>query len=170
MTRKVATPHLGAIFGIGVDIVQIARMQRLLDRHGTRVIDKLLTTGEKKELRARANPARSLAMSWAAKEACVKAMGTGFSAIGFKDIGVLRADNGRPYLIFNAAQKKRMREMHIGTAHLSLSDDGGMACAYVVLEHARQAQESRKGAKARRPEASTAASRKERKGRKERQD
>lgn len=126
----------GGIFGIGVDLVQIARMERLFERHGDRILNKLLTAEEQLQVRARNNIPRALAMNWAAKEACVKAMGIGFDGIGFKDIALLRADNGCPHLVFNAAQKKRLRELGVGAAHVSLSDDGGMACAYVILERA----------------------------------
>lgn len=131
---KKTSPKVGGICGIGVDLVQIARIERLLQRHGDRLLNKLLTAGEQRQVRARNNIPRALAMNWAAKEACVKAMGLGFDGIGFKDIALLRAGNGAPHLAFNAAQKKRLRQLGVGAAHVSLSDDGGMACAYVVLE------------------------------------
>lgn len=125
----------GQIYGIGVDLVEIARMQRLLERQGARLLKKLLMPAERRELAKKKDRARALAMCWAAKEACVKALGTGFTGgLNFRDIGVLRAPNGRPLLVFSAAQRKRLRESGIGAAHVSLSDDGGIACAYVVLE------------------------------------
>ena len=130
------SPAAGGIFGIGVDLVQISRMERLLERHGTRALNKLLTAAEQRELRARANRPRSLAMCWAAKEACVKAMGCGFAGIAYKDVAVVRDARGKPELRFSPAQKRRLRDLGVGTAHVSLSDDGGFACAYVVLERA----------------------------------
>jgi holo-[acyl-carrier protein] synthase len=127
---------VSAIVGIGVDLVQIARMERLLERHGKRALDKLLTADEQRELQARAKPARSLAMCWAAKEACVKAMGCGFDGIAFKDVALVRDARGKPELTFSPAHEQRLRALGVGAAHVSLSDDGGIACAYVVLERA----------------------------------
>jgi holo-[acyl-carrier protein] synthase len=122
------------LYGIGVDILRIERMQKLLDRHGAKLHAKILCAAERREVKTRPNAARALAMCWAAKEAFVKALGTGFSGIAFKDVGVVRDDSGRPYLVFSRAQQKRMRESGVGAAHVSLSDDGGLVSAYVVLE------------------------------------
>lgn len=125
-----------AIYGIGVDILRIERMEKALARHGSRLLTRLLCAAELREVRARANRARALAMCWAAKEAFVKALGTGFSGIGWRDAGVVRAGSGQPQLVFSRALTARMRRDGIGAAHISLSDEGGMVCAYVVLERA----------------------------------
>jgi len=135
--RKRAEPKVAAVgllHGIGVDLVEIARMEGMLQRQGGRLLDKLLMPAERREVSKRNDRARALAMCWAAKEACVKALGTGFSGVGFRDVGVLRADNGRPQLVFSVAQRKRLTALGVGAAHVSLSDDAGMACAYVILE------------------------------------
>lgn len=124
----------GSLYGVGVDILRVERMQKLLDRHGRRVLAKLLCAAEMREVRARANTARALAMCFAAKEAFVKALGTGFSGVAYKDAGVVREDGGKPRLVFSRRLQARLRAMGIGAAHISLSDDGGMVCAYVVLE------------------------------------
>ncbi len=129
-----ATAAIGTVHGIGVDLVEIARMDGLLQRQGSRLLDKLLMPAERREIRKRKDQARALAMCWAAKEACVKALGTGFSGVAFRDVGVVRAGNGRPQLVFSAAQRKRLAALGVGAAHVSLSDDAGMACAYVILE------------------------------------
>ena len=138
--RRAASPKAaaasGTLHGIGVDLVEIARMEGLLQRQGSRLLDKLLMPAERREVRKRKDRARALAMCWAAKEACVKALGTGFSGVAFRDVGVVRVDNGRPQLVFSAAQRKRLAALGIGAAHVSLSDDAGMACAYVILERA----------------------------------
>ncbi len=126
----------GQLHGVGVDILRIERMERLLERHGRRVLVKLLCASELREVRARTNTARALAMCFAAKEAFVKALGTGFSGVGYRDAGVVREHSGRPRLIFSRSMQARLRREGIGAAHLSLSDDGGMVCAYVVLERA----------------------------------
>ncbi|MEQ1437825.1 holo-ACP synthase [Fontimonas sp. SYSU GA230001] len=134
MVKSPAAAATAAIYGVGVDILRVERMQKLLDRHGRRVLTRLLCAAELREVRARANTARALAMCFAAKEAFVKALGTGFSGVGYKDAGVVRESSGRPRLVFSRRMRTRMRALGIGAAHVSLSDDGGVVCAYVVLE------------------------------------
>ncbi len=134
MKRRAAAPP-PLLYGVGVDILRVERMQKLLDRHGQqRLFAKILCPAEIREVKARPNTARAVAMCWAAKEAFVKALGTGFTEMSFKDVGVVREANGRPKLVFSRAQQKRLRDLGLGAAHVSLSDDGGMVCAYVVIE------------------------------------
>lgn len=125
---------MSAIHGIGVDLLRVERMEKALERHGSRLLRRLLCAAELREVRHRSNTARAVAMCWAAKEAFVKALGTGFSGIGWRDAGVVRAANGRPQLVFSRPLQARLRRDGIGAAHISLSDDGGLVCAYVVLE------------------------------------
>ncbi|NKF21804.1 holo-ACP synthase [Solimonas marina] len=125
-----------ALHGIGIDILRVERMEKLLEKHGDKLLTRLLCAQEQREVRTRKNRARALAMCWAAKEAFVKALGTGFDGIGWKEVGVVREANGRPVLVFDRVMKARMKRQNIGAAHISLSDDGGMVSAYVVLERA----------------------------------
>lgn len=136
-SRPVPVEAPGSLYGIGVDILHVERMERLLVRHGRRLLARLLCAAEVREVRTRANTARALAMCFAAKEAFVKALGTGFSGVGYKDAGVIRESGGRPRLVFSRSMQARLRRVGIGAAHVSLSDDGGMVCAYVVLERVR---------------------------------
>ncbi|NGY04450.1 holo-ACP synthase [Solimonas terrae] len=124
----------GAIHGIGVDILRVERMEKLLDKHGDKLLTRLLCAREQREVRSRKNVARALAMCWAAKEAFVKALGTGFDGIGWKEVGVVREANGRPVLLFDRKMRARMKRENIGATHVSLSDDGGFVSAYVILE------------------------------------
>lgn len=133
-TTNVPPQPAARIYGVGVDILRVERMERLLERHGRRVLQKLLNAAELREVRARKNTARALAMCFAAKEAFVKALGTGFVDVGYRDAGVVREASGRPRLVFSRSMQARLRRDGIGAAHISLSDDGGMVCAYVVLE------------------------------------
>ncbi|MGH8443647.1 MAG: holo-ACP synthase [Solimonas sp.] len=128
----VAAPR--SIYGIGVDLVRIERMQKLIDKHGNKILLRLLAPRELREVRARSNQARALAMCWAAKEAFVKALGTGFDGIGWKEVGVIREANGRPVLIVDRKMKARIKALGVAATHVSLSDDGGFVCAYVILE------------------------------------
>ncbi|MFP5306604.1 MAG: holo-ACP synthase [Gammaproteobacteria bacterium] len=135
--RQAAAPALAAtpqLHGVGVDILRVERMEKMLARHGRRLLQRLLAPAELREVRTRQNTARALAMCWAAKEAFVKALGTGFDGIGWKQVGVVREANGRPVLIFGRKMKARLKRERIGAARVSLSDDGGMVCAFVVLE------------------------------------
>src|SRR3546814_2868739 len=72
---KASTAAPGSVYGIGVDILRVERMEKLLDRHGQKLLNRLLCAKELREVRARKNRARALAMCWAAKEAFVKALG-----------------------------------------------------------------------------------------------
>lgn len=136
MSRKPpAAPS--ALLGIGVDVLRVERMEQMLARRGRSVLPRLLMAKELKEVRARTQTARALAMCWAAKEAFAKALGTGFRAFGWRDVGVVREANGRPVLIFSRKMQALMKTHGVAHAHVSLSDDGGVVCAYVILERLR---------------------------------
>ena len=125
------------IFGIGVDILRQERIQKIVDRSGDALAEKILGEAERDEWRRSKNPVRYLAMAFAAKEAFSKAYGTGFRGeLGFRDVGVVREENGRPTLIFSPVLQAQLRARGIARGHVSLSDEGGMVCAMVVLESA----------------------------------
>lgn len=125
------------IAGIGADIIRIARIERVWQRHGSRFVARLLMAEEQAAFAAAAaNSANHLAKAFAAKEAFAKAWGTGFAGLSHHDVGVLRNAAGKPQLIFSAAQQQRMTARGITTAHLSLSDDDGRVLAFVVIESA----------------------------------
>lgn len=123
------------IHGIGTDIVHIPRIQTSLDRFGARFSSRILSQAEHAEFIQSAHPAAFLAKRFAAKEAAVKALGTGFSqGIGFHDVAVAHDPLGRPLLRFAGQMEIRCRQRGIRAAHLSLSDDTGYAVAFVILE------------------------------------
>lgn len=130
------------IIGIGSDIVDIRRVERLVDRYGQRALDRIFTPAEQAYARSIAAPrARmgALAKRFAAKEACVKALGTGFSqGIVWQDIGVVKDANGRPCLELTgqaAAHLKTLLPVDHGVRiHVSLSDEYPFAQAFVVVE------------------------------------
>jgi holo-[acyl-carrier protein] synthase len=125
------------IFGIGTDIVRVARMQKDLERFGNRFAERILTTNELREFSASARPAHFLARRFAAKEAAAKAMGTGFSnGLALRHIGVIHDDAGKPMLEFTDTALEFMRRRGITTAHISLSDEEDHAVAFVTLEKA----------------------------------
>ncbi|MBD3670408.1 MAG: holo-ACP synthase [Gammaproteobacteria bacterium] len=123
------------IYGIGTDIVEIRRIQGNLDRHGRRFAERILTPQEMAEFDASARPAHFLSKRFAAKEALVKALGTGFRhGISLKHIEVGRDEWGKPLMKFLGEAANRISSANIGASHLSLSDETEYAVAFVVLE------------------------------------
>src|SRR3546814_11447065 len=105
------------LYGIGVDILRVERMEKLLDRHGQKLLNRLLCAKALREVRARKNRARALAMCWAAKEAFVTALGSGFDGIGWTEVGVIREANGLPVLVFDSKKKARTKTPGLGLTH-----------------------------------------------------
>lgn len=129
------------IFGIGVDILRLERIQKVWDRHGIKLAEKILSDAERAEFDRHKDPVVYLAKAFAAKEAFSKAHGTGFRGeLGFRDAGMVREANGRPVLIFSAAMQQHLLARGIAKGHVSLSDEGGLVCAMVVLESGNQAR------------------------------
>ena len=122
------------IYGVGVDILRIGRVEHLLARHGARFEKRLLHPDERTAYAARLTPAAYLAKALAAKEAFGKALGTGISGFAFHDVGVLREASGKPRLTFSAPLQHRLCALGIVRSHLSLSDEPDLVCAMVVLE------------------------------------
>lgn len=122
------------IYGIGVDILRLERIEKIWKRHGQRLAEKILSPKELKDFAHSKNPVRFLTMAFAAKEACVKALGTGFEGVGYADAGTSRNAQGKPVLHFSARGKRLLRNRGIRGAHVSLSDEGGLVCAMVVME------------------------------------
>jgi len=126
------------VFGIGIDILQQDRVTSTYRRFGDRFVERLLLPEELRLFRADSRPERFLAMRFAAKEAVVKAMGTGFAnGMWIRDAGVLPDRFGRPEIIFSARGRAKCNELGIADGHLSLTDEAGLVVAVVVLMRAR---------------------------------
>jgi len=124
-----------SIFGIGTDLVNINRVQRLYNKYGQKFVDKILLPEEKKLLQSNRDPVKFLANRFAGKEAAAKAFGTGFSqGVSWKDIGVTKNLSGQPKLIFSKKIKALLAQKEILSAHISLTDDHPWAIAFVILE------------------------------------
>ena len=125
------------IFGIGVDVLEMARITETLERFGTRFIDHLLMPEEHAQLARTARPARFLAMRFAAKEAIVKAMGTGFAhGVWIRDVGVVQNAWGKPEVVFSERGERVRRGLGVGEAHVTLTDERGLVVAVAVLMRA----------------------------------
>lgn len=126
-----------SLYGVGVDLLRLERMEKSYARYGEHLVRKILCEAEQKEFaRRRKKGARYLAMAFAAKEAFVKALGTGFRGVGYRDAGVVHEKSGKPVLVFSPALRQRMDRLGIRGGEVSLTDEGGMVCAFVVLERA----------------------------------
>lgn len=123
------------IVGLGIDLVETERVARLLARHGERFERRVFTEAELAECRRRADRAHSLAARFAAKEACLKALGTGWArGLGFTDVEVICTIGGAPTLHLGGRAAERARDLHVETLHVSLTHQPRTAAAVVVLE------------------------------------
>lgn len=123
------------IHGTGVDIVSVGRVRAVLERQKTRFIERVFTPGEQKYCEAHRDPAPHYAVRFAAKEAFLKALGTGLrDGISWHDIEVAHDRLGKPELILSGRAIEIFMEQGMSRAFLSLAHDGGMAVATVVLE------------------------------------
>jgi holo-[acyl-carrier protein] synthase len=122
------------IFGIGTDMVRLERIQRLYDRYGERFVERLLLPAEAVAFRDQARPVRFLAMRFAAKEAIVKAMGTGFAhGMWIRDTGVVANAWGKPEIVWSSRGAEMCAKLGIGEGHVTLTDEGGLVVAVAVL-------------------------------------
>jgi holo-[acyl-carrier protein] synthase len=123
------------IVGIGTDVCSIDRIAKSLDRFGDRFVKRILTPDERVRFTRTKDKAGHLAKRFAAKEAFAKAIGTGIHApFTWHSISVTRNPKGKPGIEPNANMKKYLEELGVSTFHLSLTDDAGVAVAFVVLE------------------------------------
>jgi len=122
------------IYGIGTDIVHIARIQESLNKYGDKFARRILTTSEFKEFLNKTNQAAFLAKRFAAKEATAKAMGTGFSqGLSLQHIGVVNDNAGKPSLELLDVAADFIKQHNIKDSHLSLADEKDYAVAFVTL-------------------------------------
>jgi holo-[acyl-carrier protein] synthase len=114
------------IKGVGVDLVDLARFESKLTETPA-LVERIFTPSE------RERSMQSLAGVWASKEALVKAIGNP-SGLNWQDVTVTKDSLGKPHLEISGATKDRADQMGITSWHLSISHDGGMACAFVIAE------------------------------------
>lgn len=122
------------IFGIGVDVLEMKRITKTLERFGSRFVDHLLMPAEREQLAKTQRPARFIAMRFAAKEAIVKAMGTGFAhGVWIRDVGVVQNPWGKPEVVYSERGEKVRRGLGVGDGHVTLTDEAGLVVAVAVL-------------------------------------
>ena len=122
------------IFGVGTDLCEIARIERTWARFGDHFVDRLLMPEEREQFARTKRKVRFLAMHFAAKEAIVKAMGTGFrQGIWIRDVGFVQEPSGKPVPIFSPNGARKCAELGAGEGFVSLTDEAGMVAAFAVL-------------------------------------
>ncbi len=123
------------IFGIGTDIISVARIEAAMQRHGDAFAKRILSTHEHLELSSQAHPARFLAKRFAAKEAFAKATGQGLRhPVSLQRITVSHDALGKPIFVFDGSLADHLVKLGIARHHLSLSDEKDTAVAFVILE------------------------------------
>ena len=122
------------IFGIGTDILQLERIENTYAKFGDRFVNHLLMPEEHAQLKKTARPVRFLAMRFAAKEAIVKAMGTGFAhGVWIRDVGIVQNAWGKPEVVYSPRGEIVRRRLGVGEGHITLSDEAGLIVAVAVL-------------------------------------
>jgi len=125
----------GAVAGLGVDAVDIARFRASVRRHPS-LVDRLFTPAEQAAAGRRVDPVPSLAARFAAKEATWKALGVGLGAVGFHDVAVGAADSGAPVLVLSGRAAELADAARCRRWHLSLTHTATVAIATVLAERA----------------------------------
>ena len=122
------------IFGLGTDVVQLARVQAVFDRHGENFVRRLLMPEEEAAFRHYKRPVRFLAMRFAAKEAIVTALGTGFAhGIWIRDVGIVPNAWGRPEVVWSERGQALRDRLGAGEGHVTLTDEAGLVVAVAIL-------------------------------------
>jgi holo-[acyl-carrier protein] synthase len=123
------------IYGIGIDLIQISRMECMVKKWGDRFLDRVFTISEVTACKSRPKPAAAFALRFAAKEAFSKALGTGMRlGVAWRDIETISTRGGRPELRLHGEARRLCLKFGISAAHLSLSDERAYGSAMVVLE------------------------------------
>jgi len=127
------------IIGLGSDLIDIRRVERVIERHGDRFTRRIFTEIEQRKSDRRKLRAASYAKRFCAKEACAKALGTGMArGVFWRDMGVVNLPSGRPTMVLTGGAEQRLKAMtppgHRALIHLTITDDFPLAQAFVVIE------------------------------------
>lgn len=123
------------IVGTGIDIAEVRRVAQALERFGERFLDRIFTPGEIRYCDSKANRVERYAARFAAKEAAMKALGTGWNhGVRWRDCEVVRAPGGRPTIVFHGRAGEFAAKLGVKNAALSLTHTSEQAFAQVILE------------------------------------
>jgi holo-[acyl-carrier protein] synthase len=126
------------ILGIGSDLIDVRRIEKVIERHGERFLERIFTDVERARAERRAKRAETYAKRFAAKEACSKALGTGIrSGVWWRDMGVVNLPSGRPTMALTGGALARLKAITPAGCDaridLTITDEGPMAQALVVI-------------------------------------
>jgi len=123
------------IQGIGIDILRVERIRESVIRFGNRFLCRVFTDSERRYCEAKSRPYESYAARFAVKEAAFNALGRGWDECGgFTSVEVVSDDFSRPSVVFHGKAAAFARELGITSAHVSITHDGGISAAVVVIE------------------------------------
>jgi holo-[acyl-carrier protein] synthase len=127
------------IIGIGSDLIDIRRVEKTLERHPDRFVNRVFTDIERQKSDRRKERAASYAKRFAAKEACAKALGTGLArGVFWRDMGVVNLPGGKPTMQLTGGAAARLAHLvpdgHVPVVHLTITDDYPLAQAFVIIE------------------------------------
>jgi holo-[acyl-carrier protein] synthase len=123
------------IAGIGVDLCEVDRMESAIARHGERLLARIYTEGERAYCESKPNRMERFAGRFAAKEAAMKAIGTGWSrGVGWRDFEVTRSPGGQPVIVFHGVARGIADKLGVTRALVSITHTRSLAMAQVVLE------------------------------------
>jgi holo-[acyl-carrier protein] synthase len=123
------------ILGVGTDLAEVERIRDSIARFGDRFLNRIYTTGERAYAASKANPVERLAARFAAKEAGMKAIGTGWSqGVRWHDFEVVNEKSGRPTLALDGVAKRKADALGVKRISLSLTHTSAIALAVVILE------------------------------------
>ena len=126
------------ILGIGSDLVDVRRIERAIERHGERFLDRIFTATERSKAEGRVRSSETYAKRFAAKEACAKALGTGLRAgVFWRDLGVVNLPSGRPSMRLTGGALARLEAItpagFEARIDVTISDEGPIAQALVII-------------------------------------
>lgn len=133
------------ILGVGNDMIDIRRIETTLEKFGDRFVSRIFTDIEKTKSDRRAQRAASYAKRFAAKEACSKALGTGFrKGVFWRDLGVVNLPSGRPTMVLTGGAAQHLETLvpdgHRPDIHLTITDDFPYAQAIVIISCVAEAE------------------------------
>jgi len=139
------------ILGLGSDITDARRIAKVIERHGDRFLTRIFTDIERAKAERRKNRAETYAKRFAAKEACAKALGTGIRhGVWWRDMGVVNMPSGRPTMALTGGARKRLDALtpkgYFAQIDLSITDEGPMSMAFVVISAVAIQKKQRKSA------------------------
>lgn len=122
------------IFGIGTDVLELKRIERVYGRYGEKFAERLLLDEEQALFRKAKNKTRFLGMRFAAKEAVAKALGTGFAnGIWVRDVGTVPNELGQPQVVYSERGRNVCEKLGVGEGFLTLTDEAGLIVAVAIL-------------------------------------